>query len=129
MAYVISKLSNDVEFASYADKNGISVKVGKIVIKGGANVAHKKTLEVAGGGLLTFVTDKELETLQKSKIFMRQMEQGFFKIIKDSKSKAENIAENMDGKDKSAQLTERDFTEKGQSAPKTSVETVAGENN
>ena len=129
MAYVISTLSNNVEFNTYKDKGGINVKVDKIVIKGGANVANKKTLEVAGGGLITFVTDAQLETLMKNSIFKRQMEQGFFKVVKDSKPKAESVAEKMEEKDKSAQLVAKDFIDKGQNPPKTDVEEVSGEKN
>ena len=105
--FIVSKASQDIEYVGWSKgKNGLNKKEKSVVIKGGANVLNKKTMETVNG-----VT------------FRRQVEAGWMKVVK-SRAEAEKKAEakdvDEDGKvikDGSAQLTPQDFEDKGQTPP------------
>lgn len=61
-------------------------------------------------GATTSVSDEELAELNKNPEFQRWQKQGYIEVIKSSSKKdAEDIAEDMNDKDKSKRLTEDAF--------------------
>ena len=46
MAYIVSKASQDIEYADWVKtRNGLNIKKKSVIVKGGANVLNKKTME------------------------------------------------------------------------------------
>lgn len=120
MPYIVSSLSSDNRYAFYEKSSGNVLRVKKeILIKGGAHVANKKTL-LAPNGAVTEVSAEDLELLKTNICFKNHLEKGFLKIVETSnKYKAEEVAEKMDSKDKSAQRTAEDYKKEGKKAPRT----------
>ena len=123
MPVIYSTASNDSAFPIYerivsstATRASTSPAVTKktIFIKGRANVKNEKTF-VTPRGVATTVTDEALVELKKNDIFMRMVKNGFMTIDEKSNKKpsatdANKFAtKNMEAKDKSAQMTEKDF--------------------
>jgi hypothetical protein len=119
MAYVYCTASNSTTYCDYgvqteADKNrGYNIARKKIHINGGHNVARP----VRGGGLgaihtprgvVTEVSDEDLEILLQNKSFQRHMEAGFITIDK-KKVDPEKRAADMAPADGSAPITPADF--------------------
>lgn len=117
MAYIISYESQGVEFPRYIrTKTGLDVQ-GVVVIKGGAGVIDKKTLETPKG-VKTEVSEEELAFLKTQSLFNDKVKTGFYEI-EESEKKATTKAKKGNGKkDKGAQLTADDFIEAGQTPPK-----------
>lgn len=127
MIYVISTLSNDNEYCVYdkaRKQEGINVVVKKILIKGGANVQNKRTLQVSSQGVTTPVTEADFADLEQNPVFKMQCEKGFIRYIKTNEADARRKAEKMDLKDKSAQLIAQDYEKRGMKTPKVSVEEI-----
>ena len=127
MAFIVSKASQDICYVSWTKgRNGLN-KVGEsVVIKGGANVVNRKTLQVETG-TITKVSPKELEFLKNDASFKRHLDRGWVFIAK-TESEAEKIIANgnkdKDGnskKDGSAQLTKEDFEKAGKEPPITNI--------
>lgn len=119
MAFIISSLSRNTEYAFYTKVNNNMVRLEKkILIKGGANVADSRTL-VTAKGVITEVSDEDLKLLLANVAFKEHLENGFLTIQESgNKYKAQEKAEVLDKKDKSAQLTEEDYKKSGKKAPK-----------
>jgi hypothetical protein len=120
MAFILSSLTNDTKYCFWEKKAENLVVVKKeILIKGGANVADKKTL-VTPNGASTEVSDEELALLKENPSFKRHLERGFVKIVEtDNKYKAKEESEKLDKKDGSAQLTPEVYKKRGKKAPAT----------
>lgn len=120
MPYILSSLTNDVKYCFWGKLGPNVVKVNKeILIKGGANVADKKTL-VTPSGVSTEVSREDLDLLMRNPSFKRHLERGFLRIVEtESKYKAQDEAEKMEKKDKSAQLTKESYKKRGRKAPAT----------
>ncbi len=117
MPYIISTLAAGVDYVTYAkQRNGKPVPQGTILVKGGANVADKRTL-MTEAGVVTEVTAKELEQLRNNPIFIDQEEGGYLKVV-DKKPDPEKAAASLE-KDASAQITDSDYTDAGQTPPTT----------
>ena len=112
MPYVYSTLSNDHEYAIYPpdiDPRQITHPVRTIRISGGANVANKTSL-LAPKGVVTHVSKEDLEVLENLKTFQRHQARGFIKVdVK--KHDVRTVSKDMTPRDKSAQLTDKDFDE------------------
>jgi rRNA maturation endonuclease Nob1 len=115
MPYVYSTCSSDVAFPVEVESTGAGganfIK-RKVLIKGGANIANKKTL-VTPMGVATEISDEELSLLQKNETFQRRMKAGFF-VVDSKKTDAEKVAKDMKKKDKSAQITPADEAPKAE---------------
>lgn len=120
MAFILSSLTNDTKYCFWEKKAENLVVVKKeILIKGGANVADKKTL-VTPNGASTEVSDEELALLKENPSFKRHLERGFVRIVEtDNKYKAKEESEKLDKKDGSAQLTPEVYKKRGKKAPAT----------
>jgi hypothetical protein len=109
MPYVYSTLSNDNIYASY-DNSGTNkdtpVLQRSILIKGGAGIATKHLLTPLG--IVTKVTDDELEHLQKNEDFQLHIKNGFIKFDK-KKVDPEVAAADMASRDKSAPYVPEDI--------------------
>lgn len=122
MSYVISRLSSDVFYNVYKDVVGGKKEViKKILIKGGAGVANRKTLEISGG-IPTEVTEEELELLENNPVFKLHKANGHILILaKADKYEAADKAENSTEikNDEAAQQTIDDFDEQDNDDKKT----------
>lgn len=78
----------------------------KIDIKGGANVSNKHLWTPKG--VVTKVTDAELEGLKKNKVFNKLVNTGYFKLAK-IKWDADRIAKDMEGPDRASQITKEEL--------------------
>ena len=89
-----------------------------ILIKGGANVQHKRTM-ITPRGAATSVSDEELELLKANPAFMRFVERKFMSIDEKVRSshQADDKGRDMP-KDKSAQDDAAKYKELGRKAPK-----------
>ncbi len=113
MAFIISKLSSDVDYAVYAPVvGGIKQVIKHIYIKGGAGVADRKSL-VVRNGVCTEVTEEELELLNKNKVFQLHKANGHILVMeKANKYEAAEKAESEEViNDASKQQTAEDFEE------------------
>ena len=123
MKTIVSKLSNDQNYTIYRALQGGGYAVaGKVLVRGGANVANKVTLQAPNGGVFANVTDAEYELLQRCPQFKKHVAAGFVYISKSSdevaaEKEAKKEAKNLKEKDASAQLTPEDFKKNGKKAP------------
>lgn len=125
MMYVISTLSTSVVYCKYDNKRkDMNILLESVEIKGGSGVADKKTLECYNGGKITPITEQQYSWLKDDPLFKLHESKGYIRVEK-SKMSAENKAEReAEVKDKSAQLTVKDFKEQGIEEPKTTAEEV-----
>ena len=113
MPYITSTMGCGVNYAIYGKTaGGLSVIKKEIAINGGANVINK--VFATPNGVVTKVTDEELELLEAHPLFRKHKAAGFIKVSKTEKLDTSDLK----AKDNSAQLVEKDFTSKGRKAPK-----------
>jgi hypothetical protein len=128
--FVVSKLSNDVKYTTWAtikdSNNSIKHRIVKeILIKGGCGVVNAKTLIAPDGrGVFTEISSEEKDFLLKNTVFKKHMERGFVNFVESEKS---NIGEKMQIEDTSAQLTEEDFSEEALLAENTESDLRIGD--
>ena len=114
MPYITSTMSAGVKYAVYGKTAGGLPKVVKeIEVKGGANVTDKTLYTPTG--VVTKVTDEEMELLKNHPVFQMHQKAGFVKV---SKLGGENT-KNLQKEDNSAQPTAETFKKRGKKAPKT----------
>jgi len=120
MAVVYSTLSCDQSYRLY-DCEGVQPSDNDAfrtpnatfmcLIKGKANITNK--VLVTPKGVATTVTDEQLAQLKRCKMFMTHLENGYLFIDEKAKSataeKADDVAKNMQSKDKSAPPTKDDI--------------------
>lgn len=110
MPFIYSTLTCSNTFVLYApknDPNALSRIIKRIEIHGGHGMKHPKALDTPKG-VVTQVSDEELDLLQQSSSFKRQVAAGFI-VVDAKKIETEKMAENMAQKDASAPLTPKDF--------------------
>ena len=123
MKVIVSKLSNDQNYTVYkALPSGGYAVAGKVLVKGGANVANKVTLRAPNGGVFTEVTDEQYALLEKCPQFKQHVEAGFIYVSKaeeevSATKEAKKAEKDLKEKDESAQLTPEVFKKKGKKAP------------
>lgn len=130
MLYIISTMSSSVQYCKYDNRRkDINVLLDSVIIKGNTGVADKKTLITNSGGSITPVTEQQYEWLKNDPLFKLHEKAGYIRVEK-SKMSAENKAEReAEVKDKSAQLTDKDFKQQGIDTPKITVEEVMTDEN
>jgi hypothetical protein len=121
--YVYSTATNSGTYVEYEQNSGHDISLPKkwpngkpmqVTIKGGHGVANKHFFTPKG--VVTSVTDDEMEMLLNNPAFKRHMDRGF--ITYDKKNIApEKKAANMADKDGSAPLTPSDYVESENSEP------------
>lgn len=123
MKVIVSKLSNNQNYTVYkALPSGGYAVAGKVLIKGGANVANKVTLQAPNGGVFTEVTDEQYALLEKCPQFKKHVAAGFIYVSKSEEEvaatkEAKKAEKDLKEKDESAQLTPEVFKKKGKKAP------------
>lgn len=115
MTYIVSHESASVEFPRWVRTSSGVTAPSAVVINGGADVINKTTLETPKG-VITEVTNEELEFLQTQWLFQEKVKQGSYEIVKSQKE-AEKASKKRGKKDKGAQLTSDDFKEAGLTPP------------
>jgi len=120
MPHIASTLPTDVIYTMWkSNPVGVNGAHKKVIIHGGHGVAHRRKhggLETPNG-ILTKVTDDELELLEKDETFITHKKNGFIKVLKSEKPPAaEKVAKDMEQADASAPLSEKDFQEGGRAA-------------
>ena len=113
MPYITSTMGCGVNYAIYGKSaGGLPIVIKEITVNGGTGVINK--VFATPNGVVTQVSDEDLELLEAHPLFKMHKEAGFVKVCKTEKVDVSNLEE----KDKSAQLVEKDFTKKGKKAPK-----------
>lgn len=121
MPYVVSTMSNDQNYTDWS-RPAIGGKVApiarvnrQILIKGKANVITKNL--ITPEGVLTKITDDELECLKTIEAFNYHLANGSLKIIQ-REAAPEKVARDMKDRDESAPLNEAkgDFKSGGRAA-------------
>lgn len=115
MPYVLSKLANTQIYTQYAKgANNMNIPCAHVEIKGGADVTDKNL--VTPQGVITKITDKDLDILKANKDFQKHLDRGHVKYF----GTQPNIEKNVDKmeKDNSRPLTPEDYRKKGKKAPK-----------
>lgn len=107
--YIYSTLTDSMNYTTYREGGAdIPLIEGNVTIHGGTNVPDKflRTPQ----GVVTPVTEAELELLKANQVFQLHEKNGFIKIS-EKKVDPEVAAADMEGRDKSAPLVDADFTE------------------
>lgn len=110
MPFIYSTLTCSNSFAVYApkpDPRSLSRIVKKIEIHGGHGMKNPKALDTPMG-VVTKVTDEELELLQGLSSFKRQVAAGYI-VVDNKKTDPAKKAADMNPKDASAPMTPKDF--------------------
>lgn len=116
MTYIVSHESASVEFPRWVRTSSGVTAQSAVVINGGADVINKTTLETPKG-VITEVTNEELEFLQTQWLFQEKVKQGSYEIVKSQKEAEKASKKRGKTKDKGAQLTSDDFKEAGLTPP------------
>ena len=116
MSYIVSYESQSVEFPKYIKtKTGVDAN-GSVIIKGGANVIDKKTMQTPKG-VVTEVSKEDLEFLKTQYLFNYKVEKGSYEIVESEKKAEEKIKKSKRKKEGGAQLTAQDFIDADQQPP------------
>lgn len=125
MPLIFSTMTGAVTYTDWKlSPGGLSVAGKQVTIKGGANVADRRTI-ITPRGIGTQVSDEDLAFLEKDPTFLFHKQNGFITIdsVADIRD-ADLAASGMEGRDDSAPDVEQDFTANGEKPPVV-VETVA----
>ena len=104
--YIHSTASQPMIYPIYAGEDGQNraTKIKDILIKGKANVMDPQTLSTPTG-VVTEVSDADLELLKRSSAFQRHVARGFMRVMNEH----ELNTKDMQPKDNSAQLMDQDY--------------------
>lgn len=124
MRYILSTLTSAQDYTFYDVHNNAFNRAEKIIhINGGANVADKHF--ITKDGIMTEISDSDLELLQTHPVFKMHMQKGFIKILKNEKE--ENKAkQDMQIADGSAPLTPESYKDDEDSGTKKSRKVKVG---
>ena len=115
--FIVSRASQSNEYVDWGfTPNGARTVKRTCVIKGGNNVMDKTTMTTPNG-VVTEISDEDWAWLKDNSAFKRHMDAGFMEVMKEEKKARESSKKKTDKKDGSAQLTPKDFEDKGQKAP------------
>ena len=113
--YVYSTLTNDNLYTFYVPSANDLPNIEKqILIKGGANMANKHI--ITNYGVVTEVSDNDLDLLNTHVEFILHKKNGFIKIQK-KKVEVEVAIVDMQSRDKSSPLVPQDFNENDKALP------------
>jgi len=114
--YVYSTLANDQSYTNWIKGGGdVPLESHSVFIKGGTGVANDRL--VTPLGVMTEVTDHDIDELRKNAVFVQHEKDGFVSISL-KKADTEKVASSMNLKDESAPLTDSDYASE-EEAPKT----------
>lgn len=117
MPYIASTMSSSVTYAEYGNSDsGANHIVRKVHVKGGAHVANNKIIHDGRihtpNGVVTSVSDDELDFLKKQPLFQTHEKNGFIKIM-SSNTAPDKAAKDMEKKDSGAQNVDDDYKKGG----------------
>lgn len=113
--YIYSTLTGSQAYQIYRQGGADLPVVDKtILVAGGANVANKNF--ITPKGVVTTVTDEELELLGKNPVFALHRENGFI-TVEEKQVSVEKVVSDMEARDDAAPLTDEDFIAKDQIPP------------
>lgn len=108
--YVYSTLTCDNDYAEW-QKNGDQQSILRTVrVNGGHGLMNKHMITPLG--VVTEVSDEDLEFLQKNSGFQQHVANGFI-TVEQRKSDTEKVAANMKRRDKSSQIVPSDYVKGG----------------
>ena len=109
--FIVSTLSNTQHYTNYATPphGGQPTEISKVTIKGGANLATKAL--VTPHGVITEVTDQQLETLKANCVFRDHQKSGHITIRTSKVDPEKAVAAGMEAKDGSAPITPKSLKE------------------
>jgi len=120
--YVYSTMSTDVAYAYWVPSGQgtmIQDSARTVLIRGGAGVADARL--ITPQGVVTEVTDDQLEHLRKDEVFKLHERGGFVSVqsVSYDPPKVESVVADMTGRDEAAPLVPQDFAsvKDGQAAP------------
>lgn len=115
MNCVYSTLTADQLYTVWgkAAPGGSATPTHQILIKGGSNVADKRLITRIG--VMTQVSDKDLEALEQVELFQIHQKNGFITVQK-RKVDPEVVAADQQSRDKSAPLTPQDIAAEAEQA-------------
>lgn len=109
MAFITSKMAAPVRYAFYTQgANKINVVTDEITINGGAGVINKRSLETPQG-VVTELTDEQLDKLKSHPVFKMHLANGAVAILGTEKE-AKKADKDLKA-DKSSQITPEDYEE------------------
>jgi len=124
MVTVISNLSCDQKYTVYKPIEGdMNEPYASVLIRGGRNVAEKRSLITPTGGVITVISDEDYELLKSCPQFIKHCEDGFVHAETTGsdivQEKAARKAEkDMQPRDESAQALPEDFEKSGTDSPR-----------
>lgn len=103
MPHVVTTSSNDIKYVEYGPattSDNIRKVIKEVLIKGGATIRPGHHLHTPSG-IVTHVTDQELEFLEQNDAFKRHAAKGFVKVFK-AKPDPEKVAKDLEPYDGSS---------------------------
>lgn len=134
MPHIASTMTSDVKYTRWiSNPGGINTKrpvtVGKdhVLVKGGHGVAQRQDNGglVTPNGVITAVTDEELEFLMKDETFQTHLKHGAVKVLKQNTT-PEKAVKDMEQENKAGPLTEKDFKKGGRAQMPESMKVNGG---
>lgn len=109
MNHIYSTLTCDNTYTSYVKgPNDLSIVEKKVLIKGGTGVSNKHF--VTPLGVVTGVSDEDLEHLRKNEVFKIHEKNGFITVSKVKKDPEVMVAD-METRDEASPIRPEDYAE------------------
>lgn len=107
--FVYSTLAANQAYTTYvqSDPNQLPKIRKTVLVKGGTGVTEARHVQTPKG-VITEVTDEELEALQENTSFQDHVKNGYI-TVEARKAKIAKVTESMNKGDKSRPLTDKDF--------------------
>lgn len=108
MPFVFSTLTNDHKYTNWRtpnEKSMIRIIDGEVLIRGGANLATADNPKFAPKGVMTEVSDQQMEILEKNSQFKKHVAKGLIFVTREHADPEVVAKSDMLAKDNSAPLT------------------------
>lgn len=106
--YVFSTITNDTCYVGYATGRDLHQVQKSVLIAGGSNRADGTRNIFTPQGVMSIVSDDDMEFLLQNDGFQKHIERGFITHL-PYKAEADEVAEDMIDRDGSAQMKPADF--------------------
>jgi hypothetical protein len=128
--YIYSTMTDSVNYTFYEqnENRDVNTIIKQILIKGGANLPDKHFITPLG--VVTSVSDDDLEWLESNPVFQQHKKAGFITIHK-KKVDIEKVVCNMTHRDEASPLTPEDYPQvdaNGQRIPRAHLHSVGALN-
>lgn len=112
--FVFSTLASDVAYTNHAQGGAdLPIDLPPVRVKGGAGVMNDRI--VTPRGIVTEVTEEEVEYLRANQVFQLHEKNGFV-MVSDSYGDPDSVAADMTGRDNSAPVVPQDLKDEDQPA-------------